>query len=127
MFGFPDWMKWATSNKIEYFGSVVDEKLVDDFKILKIGIQPTEETTDCEGVNQFRERVENYLAGLGFEVVAVGDDEQDADGDDDLVPSEEEADTPDKPASDSGSDSDSPEPPRRSRVSGFRFSFTNGH
>ena len=119
MLSVPDWMEWATSNKIEYFGTVIDEKLVGDFKSLKIGIQPTEETTASDGAKWFQDRVEEYRATLGFNVVA--DEEQDADGDaDDSMASEEEADIPDEVSSDSSSDSDLSDPPRRSHVSGRR-------
>ena len=121
MFSFADWVKWASSKKIEYFGTVIDEKLADQFKELGIGIQPTEETTQCQGVKQFRDRIQQYLTGLGFQVVCDagqdkeqgGDDEEDADGDDDdSLALEEET--------DSDSSSQSSDAPRRSRVSDRR-------
>jgi hypothetical protein len=118
-------MAWATSNNIPYFGSEIDEDLATSFNDLHIGRQPTEETTACRGVKQFRKHVLEFLAGIGLEEVGQGqeesgEDEQDADGeDDDLIEPEEEGGEDDEVLSEEESDSASP---RRSRVSSHRFS-----
>jgi hypothetical protein len=74
-----DWMRWATSKKISHFGSAVEDTIAESFTKLKIGIQPTEETTACLGVKRFRDGIIAYLTQLGFEVKGVDDDADDAD------------------------------------------------
>jgi hypothetical protein len=68
-------MQWATTNKIPYFGSVIDDDLTKWFERLKIGMQPTEETIGCQGVKQFLKDVWACLADMGFEI--AGENQED--------------------------------------------------
>ena len=61
-----DWVDWARTHNVPWFGTVVDTDLRAQFLDLGMGVQPTEETLDSSGVKEFHGQVIKYLEDLGI-------------------------------------------------------------
>jgi thymidine kinase len=59
-----DWMTWVKERKVPYFGAEVDNRMKEDFLRLRLGVQPTEEMFESNGVQAFRDKVADYHASL---------------------------------------------------------------